>query len=118
MQRAGLAVVVAVVAGLSLGVSVSANAQSRMPANPFERLFRGQINPDLKTPRPFDQLPQPPKQAETMTIAPPFQNVPVCMPTVYGDTSIDPTFGHVPPTKGPMPLIRVVPVPPCRKPVR
>jgi hypothetical protein len=120
MQHVGLAIVVALVVGLSLGVSTSASAQSRNPSNPYDRLFREQINPDLKPALPPSQPAQLPKHTETRTLAlePVFQNIPVCMPTMYGDASLDPTFGHAPVTNGPTPLIRVVPAPPCRKTVR
>ena len=120
MQRAGLAIVVVVVVGLSLGVSASASAQSRNPSNPYDRLFRGQINPDLTTTRLPETpvLPLKPAETPTLPLEAMFQNVPVCMPTMYGDASIDPTFGHAPLMNGPTPLIRVVPAPPCRKTAR
>jgi hypothetical protein len=39
MQRVGLGVIVAVAMALSLCVPTSASAQSRMPSNPYGRLF-------------------------------------------------------------------------------
>jgi len=116
MQRSGIAIVVAVAAAFWCGVPTSAHAQSRMPSNPYARLFRGQISPDLKAPRTLEQPAQEPKEA--LTISPMFQVAPVCMPTIHGDASVDPTIRHEPPANGPMPLIRVIPVPPCRKSVR
>ena len=118
MQRVELALVVAV--GLSLCVSTSVSAQSRNPSNPYDRLFRGQINPDVKPAVPAGPPAQPPRQAEApaLPLEPILQNVPVCMPTMYGDASLDPTFGHAPLLDGPTPLIRIVPAPPCRKTVR
>src|SRR5262245_12953467 len=105
MQGAGIAIVVAVAVALSFCVPASAGAQSRMPSNPYGRLFRGQINPDPKSP---EQPIQPPTQRAT-PISPEIQIAPVCMPAIYGDPSVDPLIRLAPPTNGATPLIRVIP---------
>ena len=118
MQRAQIAFVVVLASALSFGIPTSVSAQSRMPENPYGRLFRGQINPDVKTPRAPEQPPQP-STPGMATMPPPMVPIaPVCMPIVRGDASIDPDFVQRPPTTGPTPLIRVIPAPPCQRSVR
>jgi hypothetical protein len=111
MQRVGLGVIVAVAMALSLCVPTSASAQSRMPSNPYGRLFRGRINPDSKT----SEQPSQPLAQRAATIPSEIQIAPVCMPAIYGDASVDPFIRVAPPTNGVTPPIRVIPAPPCRK---
>ena len=101
----------------SLSVAAQSPSASAQRPNPYENLFRSQLNPSQKTPGSPDFLSALQQSLQEKTALPQVQTPPICMPVIHGDSSIDPAIvmhGAVP-GNGPTFTMRVVQPVPCRK---